>query len=329
MKSVLIVDGNYLLSKTTFSLSKGKPENLYLYLEKSLNKSIEDYMNWHNFDRVFIVSDSREKSWRLRLDPKYKGTRKKDEKINWEFVHETYVKFKESIVSKRKIRVLEASTIEGDDWIAYLTHKLNAKNVSTVTVTNDYDIKQLVKFSFTPKYINIITNEMHTRQLLFMPLHYNIFLDKIRQSYNPKDIFNQNNDMDFVKMVEKLMNKSDVIEIKPIECLLLKMIQGDKGDNVPSAHVVYKEGKPRGIGEAGAKSILEMYINDFGEPTVIDEKLINDLSDIILVKKKLNVYEFDNIVNNLNRNIKIVDLSLETLPDDIIQTMQEVYTKNL
>jgi 5'-3' exonuclease len=114
MKSVLIIDGNYLLSKTTFSLNKNN--YLYLYLEASLNKSIDDYMGWYNFDRIFIVSDSREKSWRLRLDKKYKGNRKKDEKINWEFVHETYMKFKDNIKSKRKVRVLRHQLL-GNDWL--------------------------------------------------------------------------------------------------------------------------------------------------------------------------------------------------------------------
>jgi 5'-3' exonuclease len=327
MKSVLIVDGNYLLSKTTFSLNKNN--YLYLYLEASLNKSIDGYMSWHNFDRIFIVSDSREKSWRLRLDKKYKGTRKKDDKINWDFVHETYLTFKDSIKAKRKVRVLEAPTVEGDDWIAFLVHKLNAKNISTVTITNDYDIKQLLKFSFTPNYINIISNEMHTRQLLFMPLNYNIFLDQITQSYNPKDIFNQNNDMEFVNLVSKLIAKSDVIEVKPIELLMMKIIQGDRGDNVPSAHVVHKDGKTRGIGEKGAIAILETYLEDFGDPQVIDDKLINDLADIILSKKKLNVYEFDNIVGNINKNIKLVDLSMETLPTDIKELMQKVYGNNI
>lgn len=323
MRSVLIVDGNYLLSKTTFSLDKNN--YLYLYLEASLNKSIANFMSWHTFDRVYIVSDSKEKSWRLRLDPKYKGTRKKDSKINWEFVNETYDKFKQDIKSKVKVRVVEAPKVEGDDWIAYLIHKFNKNNVSTITITNDYDIKQLMTYSLNPKYINIISNEMHTRQLLFLPENYNIFFDAIRQGYNKKDIFTPNNDMEFVKVVDKLIAKSDVVEIKPVESLMLKLIHGDKGDNIPSAHVVWKNGKPRGIGDKGAKTILETYINEFGSPDIIDDEVIKNLSDIILEKKKLNVYEFDNVVNNLNRNRKLADLSMDAIPQDIQALMTQEY----
>ncbi len=326
MRSVLIVDGNYLLSKTTFSLDKNN--YLYLYLEASLNKSIDNFMSWHNFDRVYIVSDSKEKSWRLRLDPKYKGTRKKDSKINWEFVNETYDLFKKNITSKVKVRVMEAPKVEGDDWISFLVHKFNQKNVSTITVTNDYDIKQLLSYSLNPKYINVISNEMHTRQLLFLPENYNVFFDKIREGYNKKDIFNPNNDMDFVKVIDKLIAKSEVVEVKPIETLMLKLIHGDKGDNIPSAHVVWKNGKPRGIGEVGAKNILQTYLDEFGSPEEIDDSLVNNLSDIILEKKKLNVYEFDNVVNNLNRNRKLADLSMDIIPLDIQELMTRAYDKS-
>ena len=43
----------------------------------------------------------------------------------------------------------------------------------------------------------------------------------------------------------------------------------------------------------------------------------------------LNVYEFDTIVGNINKNIKLVDLSMETLPTDIKELMQKVYDNNI
>jgi len=326
MKTVLIVDGNYILTKNVFSLAKNNA--LYPYLEMTLDQAIKNYQSWYHFDKIFVVSDSREKSWRKRIDDSYKGTRKKDTTIDWDFVYQTYATFKDNVSNVRNVTVLEAPTVEGDDWISYLVHENNAKGISTVTITNDYDIKQLVKFQMNPRYINVITNEMMSRQLIFLPKNYEIFLDKIRNDFDPYDIFNQNTDMNFVKMIDGLLQKCNLVEINPIECLLLKVISGDKSDNISSVHETYNNGKKRGIGDAGAKTILGLYIDEFGEPDGLSDDLIDNLSDVILEKKKLNRHEFGDIVKNIKKNISMVDLSMESIPTDIINIMKDVYDQN-
>lgn len=326
MKTVLIVDGNYILTKNVFSLAKNN--ELYPYLEMVMDQAIKNYQSWYQFDKIFVVSDSREKSWRKRIDDNYKGTRKKDTSIDWDFVYQTYSTFKEKVSNIRKVTVLEAATVEGDDWISYLVHNFNEKGISTITITNDYDIKQLVKFEMNPRIINVITNEMMSRQLLFLPTNYEIFLNKIRTDFDPYDIFNQNNDMKFVKLIDGFINKCTVVEINPMECLLLKIISGDKSDNISSVHETYNNGKKRGIGDAGAKTILGLYIDGHGEPSELNDDLIDNLSDVIMEKKKLNKHEFGDIVKNIKKNISMVDLSLSTIPEDINNIMKEVYDRN-
>jgi 5'-3' exonuclease len=51
--------------------------------------------------------------------------------------------------------------------IAYLTSKSNKEARSTIIVSNDYDIKQLVNYGTTPLYINMMTNEMYNKEKLF------------------------------------------------------------------------------------------------------------------------------------------------------------------
>ena len=91
----LILDGNYLLHKNTFTLHKNNI--LFGSLVKSLEISVLNYRKWYPFANIYLVSDSREKSWRKNLSSDYKANRRKDSEIDWDFVFTAYAEFKELI----------------------------------------------------------------------------------------------------------------------------------------------------------------------------------------------------------------------------------------
>ena len=99
----LIIDGNYILSKLVFTLHKNNL--LFGALHKSLENTINNYRKWYPFANIYLVSDSKEKSWRKQLTSEYKATRKKDSDIDWNFVYTAYGEFKESVVG---CKILEA-----------------------------------------------------------------------------------------------------------------------------------------------------------------------------------------------------------------------------
>lgn len=232
----LIIDGNYILNKNVFSLHKNNL--LFGALEKSLEISTSNYRKWFPFANVYFVSDSRDKSWRVRLDKDYKGNRKRDLNIDWEFVFDTYNSFKEGL-SERGFKVLEAKHIEGDDWLSYLTHKSNSEGRSTIIVSNDYDIKQIIGYNIDPLYINIMSNEMLNKQKLFLPKNYQIFLTEMNKLDN-NDLFNLNDNVEFIQLINSFIEKYETFEIDPIESLMVKVISGDKGDNIPLGLVYYE-----------------------------------------------------------------------------------------
>ncbi len=121
MRVDLVIDGNYILSKLVFTLHKHNL--LFGGLHKALEVAINNYRKWYPFTNVYLVSDSKEKSWRKDYTENYKGKRKKDLDIDWNFVYATYDEFKQSIGSQ--MIVLEAPKVEGDDWISYLVEKAN------------------------------------------------------------------------------------------------------------------------------------------------------------------------------------------------------------
>jgi 5'-3' exonuclease len=319
----LIIDGNFILSKLVFTLHKNNL--LFGALHNSLDNTIKNYRKWYPFANIYLVSDSKEKSWRKQLTSAYKATRKKDSDIDWSFVYQTYGEFKDSI--QPTCKVLEAPHIEGDDWISFLVEKANIEGRSTIIVSNDYDIKQIVNFGLEPLHINIMTNEMFNKEKLFLPINYQTFLNKVSKLPND-DIFNLNDNTEFLALLDRFITKYEIVEINPVESLIIKIISGDTSDNIESVWSQVKNGKKRGIGSKGAKGIYDTYITEFGEINLSDPDLHENIADLICEKKKLSKSKIEDIVYNIRGNFKLIDLRLHNLPTDIIDKMGEVYEQN-
>jgi hypothetical protein len=48
---------------------------------------------------------------------------------------------------------------------------------------------------------------------------------------------------------------------------------------------------------------------------------------LICEKKKLSKTQIESIVENINSNVKLIDLRLQNLPDEIIDKMESKYSK--
>jgi 5'-3' exonuclease len=316
----LIIDGNYILSKNTFTLHKNNL--LFGALHKSLENTVNNYRKWYPFANVYLVSDSKEKSWRKQLTTNYKSTRKKDSDIDWNFVYTAYGEYKDSV--KGLIKVLEAPHIEGDDWISFLVNKANRQGRSTIIVSNDYDIKQIVGYGLDPLYINIMTNEMYNKEKLFLPKNYQIFLNKVSKLPND-DIFNLNDNNDFITLLDRFLTKYEINEIDPVESLLIKIISGDQSDNIDSVWSQVKSGRKRGIGAKGAKNIYDEYLQEFGEINLFDPDLYENIADLICEKKKISKTQIEPIVERIKSNMRLIDLRIGNLPTDIVSKMEDKY----
>ncbi len=318
----LIIDGNFILSKLVFTLHKHNL--LFGGLHKALENNITGYRKWYPFSNVYLVSDSKEKSWRKKIIDDYKGTRKKDTDIDWNFVYTAYGEFKEQV--KSTMKVLEAPHIEGDDWISYLTEKGNAEGRSVIIVSNDYDIKQMVSYSLNPLTINLMTNEMYNKEKLFLPKNYQVFLNKLSKLPN-NDIFNLNDNVEFIGLLNNFINKYEINEIDPMESLIIKIISGDSSDNINSIWSVTKNGKKRGIGQSGAKTIFDDYLKEFGEPNLMDPDLHENIADLVCERKKLSKNSISSIVGNIEMNVRVIDLRMCNLPIEVVNRMDQKFSE--
>jgi 5'-3' exonuclease len=315
-----IIDGNYILSRLVYTLNKNNI--LYGALDQALENAITNYRKFYPFANVYLVSDSKEKSWRKELSNVYKATRKKDTDIDWSFVYRTYEEFKTKVKS---VKILEYPKIEGDDWISYLVQKTNEKSQSNFIVSNDHDIKQLIKFDLENEWINFMSNEMYNQEKIFLPKNYQMFLNKISNKSND-DIFELNDNAEFLNLVNRFVKKYQMNEINFLESLLTKVISGDNSDNIQSVHQTNKGGKIRGIGQKGAMTIYHTYMVEFGEPSLQDPDLYENIADIICEKKKLSKTNIPPIVENIQKNMKLINLKIENFPQEIIREMDKVYS---
>ena len=75
------------------------------------------------------------------------------------------------------------------------------------------------------------------------------------------------------------------------------------------------------------KSIYDEYITEFGEINLLDPDLNENIADLICEKKKLSKTEITNIVTNIEKNIKLIDLNMNNIPTEIVEKMEEIYGK--
>lgn len=315
MKINLIIDGNYILNKNVFTLHKYNV--LFGELRESLDKSLDSFKSLHFFDNIFFVSDSGT-SWRKNLYPDYKGNRSKSSDIDWEFVYTAYREFKDDLPIN--ITLLEKKFIEGDDWIAQIIYESNKEGYANVIISNDYDIKQILNFSISPLYINIMSNEMFNREKVFLPKNYEIFMQHLLEESKKSDLFELSADVENLAFFKRFIERRETHIVDDVKELVTKLISGDKSDNIKSVYEKpTKNGKMRGIGEAGANKIYDKYFEEFGELILNDEDLFDNIADLVCENKKVPLSEMPKIKNRLSDNLQLI--SLFDIPDHIIDQM--------
>lgn len=317
MKINLIIDGNYILNKNVFTLHKYN--SLYGELHDSLTRTINNIRSAYHFDNIYFVSDSGV-SWRKNVFADYKGQRKKSDDIDWEFVYTAYNEYKEGL--PKNITLLEESYIEGDDWIYKIVELSNQKGYSNLIISNDHDIKQLINFSSSPLYLNLMSNEMFNREKVFLPENYQVFMQALTESSQTNDLFNLSDDAEILRFLKRYIELREPNIVNSSESLIIKLIMGDSSDNIKSAYQsLTKTGKSRGIGKAGAKKIYDKYLEEFGAPKLDDPDLFENIADLICEVKKASYSNLHQIKNKLQDNNHLI--ALNQSPDHIQDEMKK------
>lgn len=310
IKLNLDFDANYLLMKDVFILHKLK--TLYGDLETLLINDYNKITTSFPFDAIYFIADSK-RNWRKTIYPEYKGKRKKDLDIDWDFVFDTFDKFKEYVNNKPNCNLYQIDPFEGDDLIAHIVTESNKNGSSNIIISNDSDLQQLLEYNINKDYINMIYNYKFNDEKIYVPDNYKIFLQHIEDNTDG-DIFNLNNDIEFLNYFDTITNRAKIIQINKEESYFKKIVAGDKGDNILS--VVKFNENIRGIAEDGANNVYKLYKQKYPEYINFDsDDFINNLSEILAIYRKNTEPDFKyKVITKIIESRKLTRLDGKYLP---------------
>lgn len=263
----VFIDFSLLCHRWVHYLSSKNPSFLYqegddIKLLQNIMMSIENDVNKYkgHIDRIIFAADTKTSSWRHEVDMgeiKYKGERKKEYKFNYKYFVELMNQYCDTFKEKG-VTILQYPHAEADDLLYFASQMLYMKGESSLIITSDSDLRQLIK-SDGEKFICIYNadrqtrihyicdsmqktvqdiNEMHTvtEELETLDANFNGMFEVDNSDITGEIV--HDNIMNFIMSNSKL--------IDPHKLLFAKILSGDKGDNVPSCYF-YPKGKNRTI----------------------------------------------------------------------------------
>lgn len=335
-KHTLLIDGNYFVFSRLFVLPKPKSGKLLgddnqraQFMRKLSIDFASEMRKLKGFvDDVVIAVDS--KSWRKDLYPEaeYKGTRKQKDNVDWKSVYQIYKEFQE-IMQHHGVTIHQISGAEADDVLFGWSTMLNHRGKSCIVWTGDRDLIQLVNHSDA--------NDAHTiwyynskRVLYAYPgfisdmnnsAAHNMDIDDMLFNMNGQHMHRDDYQSRILDWITE--NKVKVEEVDCDKFILIKMLVGDKSDNIQSVVTWQKEMKDGSlrtysITDKMAEKIFEQFSKEYKDFT-IDYLFSSEYKDILsdIVYRVVGHSNKDLIKVNLNRNIELMLLHTRTIPESI------------
>lgn len=334
----LIIDGHNFFYRSLWSCFRQTGKGKVLTSQKDMDayekklmldfcaviKQVNPIIN----DIVF-VRDSH--SWRkdLLLQQEYKGNRKKvQDDIDKNGFNTVTGNFMNTL-NALGVKVSHAERSEGDDLIfAWSDHLFNAGR-SSLILSTDRDLNQLVK----------CVNGVHIIQ--YGPINNKLWVSessyKIIQKLNEKQDVTQENLFNELFTVsiendpfERFVETTNIEVVDPEKVRFMKIVGGDTSDNIYP--VYYKAGtettRAKGL---GVKTVEKIY-NQFKEKLGCEfdyhiygqDDTIKLLCNVIYDVAKINDEEFTRrmLYENIKTNTSLVSLTSESIPEDVMSNME-------
>ena len=335
----LIIDGHNFFFRSLWSCFKQNSTTKILSTQKDIDsyekkmmldfcsivKSVSPIVN----DIVFI-KDSH--SWRkdLLLEHEYKGNRKRTQENIEMFGFGVAVNnFTDTLVNFG-IKVSQAERSEGDDLIYAWSNYLFESGKSSLILSTDKDLNQLIK----------CVNDVHIIQYspvsnkLYVSKESNDIINSIREH---KDVRVENLFEELFTIsiendpFEKFVNGTDVEEVYAEEIRFTKIIGGDISDNIYPVYFKQGDGtnKSKGLGPKTVKKIYDTFKGklgcEFDYHIYSNDDAMKILCNIIYEIAKIKDDEFTKrmLLENIKTNTNLVALTDKSIPSDVIEKMYE------
>lgn len=331
----LIIDGHNFFFRSLWSAFKqGKSKILVnqkeidTYEKKLMSdfcmliKSVGSIVN----DVVF-VKDSH--SWRkdLLLQQEYKGNRKKaqDNIDNNGFT--TVINNFTDTLNELGVKISQVYRSEGDDLISAWSDHLFQEGKSSLILSTDKDLTQLVK----------CVNDVHIMQ--YSPIANKLYIsEETNQVINDmkNKTISQENLFDEIFTIsvesdsfEKFVESAEIEIVNPEHVRFTKIVGGDTSDNIYPVYFKMGDGTTRnkGIGAKTVEKIYEAFKHrlgcEFDYHIYSNEDAMKMLCNIIYDIAKIKDENFTRrmLFENLKTNTSLVSLTTESIPEDVIEGM--------
>lgn len=331
----LIIDGHNFFFRSlwsTFKQGKSKilvnQKEIDTYEKKLMSdfcmliKSVGSIVN----DVVF-VKDSH--SWRkdLLLQQEYKGNRKKaqDNIDNNGFT--TVINNFTDTLNELGVKISQVYRSEGDDLISAWSEHLFQEGKSSLILSTDKDLTQLVK----------CVNDVHIMQ--YSPIANKLYIsEETNQVINDmkNKTITQENLFDEIFTIsvesdsfEKFVESAEIEIVNPEHVRFTKIVGGDTSDNIYPVYFKMGDGTTRnkGIGAKTVEKIYEAFKHrlgcEFDYHIYSNEDAMKMLCNIIYDIAKIKDENFTRrmLFENLKTNTSLVSLTTESIPEDVIEGM--------
>ena len=333
----LIIDGHNFFFRCLWNIFRQGGKNKVLSTKKDMDAyekklmlefcSVTKQLNSIVNDVVFI-EDSH--SWRkdLLLQREYKGNRKKiQDDIDKKGFDTVIANFTETLRSMG-VKVSQAERSEGDDLIYAWSDHLFEEGKSSLILSTDRDLNQLVK----------CVNDVHIIQ--YGPLNNKLWVseasNKVIEKLNERHEVTQENLFEelFVVSIEndpftRFVESTTVEVVDPEKIRFAKIVGGDTSDNIYP--VYYREAtettRAKGLGEKTVEKIYNQFKEklgcEFDYHIYNQEDAIKLLCNVIYDVAKINDENFTRrmLFENIKTNTSLVSLTSESIPDDVLDNM--------
>ncbi len=279
-------------------------------------------------DRVAYCVDS--SSWRKVAFPDdgYKGNRVKSSDVNWQGVTLAYEEFQAGLTSAG-VSVVKAPGAEGDDLLFYLSQTFNCGGVSTVVVTGDNDLLQLIGKDKATGAFTVVYNKTQNELSVFQGFRSFVAAKSMPQEFDvfSEPAFSDEGWEDVIKLL-----RAQIVEVDPARFVFSKVLTGDAGDNVRSVFQRVKDTKAGPMTyrftEKMAANVLSRYERRhmfFGQHQMFDDKCIAEVASLVAEEAKVTEEEggVQPIVERWKKNRDLVYLHANCIPPNVLSAMEK------
>ena len=277
-------------------------------------------------DIVFIMDSH---SWRkdLLLQQEYKGNRKKVQddidKVGFNTVIGNFADTLRSV----GVKVSQVERSEGDDLIYAWSEHLFNDGKSSLILSTDRDLNQLVK----------CVNGVHIIQ--YGPVNNKLWVsetsDKEIKKLSNRQVTQENLFNEFFTIsiendpFERFVEGVNIEVVDPEKVRFMKIVGGDTSDNIFPVYYKAAKGDTRAKG-LGPKTVEKIYDQfkeklgcEFDYHIYGQEDTIKLLCNVIYDVAKINDEEFTRrmLFENIKSNTSLVSLTDESIPEDVITSM--------